>query len=202
MRRIYLLFSIILLASCTDSKNELDTEAHILDNKAEEILPDSVLFTSIIPEHETDSIKIERIQEIVDRIDADSMEVRICKDSAASIWGFYQNDTLVKMVTGVPFSFGTAGSTFYFLKNQLIFRKDICRSNRVSAMCDPTVVTKSAYFYKRRILHQESEATRKNGPGCGCNLPVYTVKSFDATMVFQAIEQLKAKLENDSVPQH
>lgn len=200
MVKLFTAFSLILLLfSCQEPQNHRQKSV----KKTEAIAP--VLFTDLIPQHLSDSAKINLIKHYVKRIENDSTlsHVTLSDSLNVQLHAFYRNDSLVKIIDGslFPEPFETnlnplrnRHTSYYFLKDSLIFSHYSCSSWMQTGRCSPVSISIRTSIYLQHILHQEVD--NKIGPyvGCGCGFPPFGGQN-DPRYVAQYFAQIKQVIE-------
>jgi hypothetical protein len=173
MKKLYILSLLFGLFSC---KGENAKTVQIEHNHIEFDDSVKIQFTDIIPENTPDSIKVSIIDQIISNIDGDSSLVKIeTVDSLKTpIIGLFRNDSLLRIYKGHypnnqkhPMFADYSYTTYYFIKDTVVYSKTECRVSQVSGRCSSVYISEESYYYNGQLIYETVDDQTGDGL-CGC----------------------------------
>ncbi len=211
MKELFILSIIFGLFSCkgVNTSTEEVAQNHINSDRDLEIL-----FTDIIPEHLSDSLKVDIMNHLVSNIDTDSS--LITKEAADSagipVIGFFKNDSLLKILIGNYTSnrpdaiFGSYDyTTFYFLMDTLIYSKHECKHASLrTGSCNSVYLSIESYYYNGRKISEIVDDQIGDYWSCGCGMSPKVMTQIDKksreSINYGYIEELKELINTANKP--
>ena len=209
IKKLYILSILFGLLSCSEENSNVNQDKH---NQPEEDSSIEILFTDVIPENVTDSVKIAIIDQLVSEIDIDSSltEIKTVDSLEFPLLGFYRNDSIVKILKGyTPHPDFDAKSKFidrnytsyYFLMDKLVYSRTECSNYQQTGSCNPVYLSIDSYYYNGQMIAEMVDDQIGQYWSCGCGMPPkVTDKNSRERITYEFIERLKKLINTANKP--
>lgn len=86
-----------------------------------------------------------------------------------SLWAFFRNDSLVKIMSGSPSIYISGSSTYYLFNGELIALLYRCSKIQNTGMCNPVSASSLFYFYQDSVIEESHQNHIGSYIHCGCD---------------------------------